>query len=104
MGMEKVERLVGLNEKEKIVIAEIGTDEFQSASKFAAYISEEYNIPVSTVWYTLKRLRDKGLLEFSDRESNLFIPLRLTKNGLRLYNELPSSVKRAVELGQLAYI
>jgi len=70
-----------LTERERVVLAEIGRDEIISASSFVDYVSEEYLMPKSTVWYTLNKLKSKGMLDFASRDE-VGKPLQLTHRGL----------------------
>ncbi|MGC8478780.1 MAG: hypothetical protein ACP5NE_02540 [Candidatus Micrarchaeia archaeon] len=71
-----------LSERERVVLAEIGKDEIISASSFVDYVSEQYAMPKSTAWYVLRKLKDKGMLDFASKEE-VGKPLQLTRKGLR---------------------
>jgi hypothetical protein len=51
-----------------------------SAASFVDYISDEYGISKSSVWYNLNCLKDKGVIDFADKQHQ-GKPLMLTKRG-----------------------
>ncbi len=57
-----------LTEREQLLMFEIGSDRIDSASSFVNYISEMYGFSKSSVWYTLNRLRERGLADFASKE------------------------------------
>ncbi len=67
--------------KEQLIMIEIGSDSIGSASSFVQYMSDSYSISRSSVWYLLKRLKDKKILHFATREEP-GISLELTKEGI----------------------
>lgn len=77
----------GLLEKEELTIMEIGLDEIDSASSFVSYISEEYKLPKSSVWYNLKKLKELGLLDFANKDEK-GKKLSLTKSGVYMYHHI----------------
>ncbi|MEM3227364.1 MAG: hypothetical protein QXR58_01660 [Candidatus Micrarchaeaceae archaeon] len=83
-----------LVERELVLLAEIGKDEIISASSFVEYISEEYAMPKSTVWYTLKKLKEKELLDFANKDE-VGKPLQLTRRGLRKFMSTGIKTARA---------
>ncbi len=76
--------------KEGIILSEIGLDEMFSATPFVDYIHEKYGFSKSGVWYNLKKLKKKGLLEFTEKGEEQR-PLCLTKEGL---DSLRSTINR----------
>lgn len=82
-------------ERERLIILEIGNDRIDSASSFVEYISSEYSISRSSVWYTLNSLKDKGIVHFADRFS-MGEPLVLTDTGLGVLPGIRSKHERQV--------
>jgi DNA-binding PadR family transcriptional regulator len=70
-----------LTQREQLIMIEIGSDSIGSASSFVEYMSDSYSISRSSVWYILKRLKDKRLLYFATREDP-GRSLELTKEGM----------------------
>lgn len=69
-----------LGRREQLLMLEIGPDKIDSASSFVDYISESYSFSKSSAWYCLKKLRDRGLVDFAAK-GELGKPLELTKAG-----------------------
>jgi hypothetical protein len=69
-----------LSQREQLIILEVDRDVIDSASSFVDYISDEYGISKSSVWYNLNCLKDKGVIDFADK-LHQGKPLMLTKNG-----------------------
>jgi DNA-binding PadR family transcriptional regulator len=70
-----------LSDREKLIILEIGRDRIDTANAFVDYVNEAYAFSKSSVWHTLNRLKEKGLLDFATREEK-GKELQLTKRGL----------------------
>ncbi len=69
-------------EKEAIILYEIGLQDIPTATSFVEYVAELSGCSQSGIWYTLKRLKEKGLVDFTERgrgEENK--PLSLTEHG-----------------------
>jgi len=77
----RVEYRQKLSRREQLLIAEIGTDSIDAASRFVDYISDVYGFSKSSVWYVLNRLKEKSLIEFASKEE-VGKPLYLTKTGI----------------------
>ncbi|WP_088819621.1 MarR family transcriptional regulator [Candidatus Mancarchaeum acidiphilum] len=73
-----------LPEKEQLTIIEIGLDDIDSASSFVSYLSEMYGFPKSSMWYDLRRLKEKGLVDFAAKGEK-GKALRLTEKGIQIY-------------------
>ena len=56
-----------LTKREQLVIIEIGLDRVDTASSFVEYMSESYGFSRSSVWYILKRLKGRGVLDFATK-------------------------------------
>ncbi len=69
-----------VSDKEVMVLSEIGLDQIPTATEFVEYISEKYGFSQSGVWYTLHRLKEKGMLDFTEKGEE-YRPLELTEGG-----------------------
>ncbi len=69
-----------LTRREQLVMLEIGLDSIASASSFVEYIEDSYRISKSSVWYTLKRLKERNLIDFATKDEP-GKSLLLTRNG-----------------------
>ncbi len=78
-----------LPEKEQLTIIEIGLDSIDSASSFVSYLSEMYGFPKSSMWYDLRRLKEKGLVDFAAKGEK-GKTLRLTEKGVQIYKRFSS--------------
>ncbi len=74
------------DEKTCVVLSEIGYEHMTSATSFVLYIHDKYDISESTVWYTLKKLKRQGLLEFGSRGEGK--PLELTRAGVSAFRSI----------------
>ncbi len=69
--MEATTRLdfgVMLSRREQLIMLEIGVDSISSASSFVEYMEESYSISKSSLWYTLKRLKERNLIDFATKD------------------------------------
>lgn len=74
--------IASLSEKEMIILSEIGLEDIPTATSFVEYISEKYAISPSGVWYTLKKLKEKRVVDFTERgRGEDYKPLSLTESG-----------------------
>lgn len=65
-----------------MIISEIGLEDVPTATSFVEYMSQRHGISQSGIWYTLKRLKEKGILDFAERgRGEAGKPLSLTKEG-----------------------
>ena|SRR5208283_2220419 len=69
-----------LSRREQLVLIEIGLDSVSTASSFVEYMSDSYCISKSSIWYTLKRLKERGFLDFATKDER-GKSLELTKSG-----------------------
>ena len=69
-----------VSDKEVMMLSEIGLDQIPTATEFVEYVSEKYGISQSGVWYTLHRLKEKGMLDFTEKGEE-YRPLELTEGG-----------------------
>ncbi|MEM3841503.1 MAG: hypothetical protein QXN59_02330 [Candidatus Micrarchaeaceae archaeon] len=72
---------VRLIRREQLILVEVGLDKIDSASSFVDYMCESYGFSKSSVWYNLKSLKKKGVLDFASRDEP-GKPLALTKEGM----------------------
>lgn len=82
--------------KEMVILSELGLDEMMSSTPFVDYLHEKYGFSKSGVWYTLKKLKKEGMLDFMEKGEE-YRPLKLTKSGLDCLRE---SLSRAREAGR----
>jgi biotin operon repressor len=57
-----------LSQREQLIVLEIDHDAIDSASSFVDYISDEYGISKSSVWYNLNCLKEEGVIDFADKQ------------------------------------
>lgn len=85
-----------LSQREMLLVVEIGKDEIDTASCFVNYISEEYGLSKSSIWYNLKALKDHKVLDFATKDE-VGKPLKLTREGLGLLDGLERD-RNSIEL------
>jgi DNA-binding MarR family transcriptional regulator len=69
-----------VTDKELTILYEIGLELIPTATEFVNNISSKYGVSQSGVWYTIKKLKTEGLIDFSEKgESHK--PLSLTDSG-----------------------
>jgi len=102
------QHLFGINEtgqrqrssyKEEMLISEIGLDHITSATSFVDYIYEKYGFSKSGVWYTLKKLKQKGLIDFAEKGEE-YKPLELTRTGISVVR---STVQARISISRGVY-
>ena len=76
--------VVRLSGKEAQVLAEIGMDWGSTATSFVEYMCDRYEISRSGAWYALKKLKEKGVVEFTEKGEEQK-PLRMTGRGLEAF-------------------
>ncbi len=67
-------------EKELIIMTELGYDEIATATSFVDYLCEKYGFSRSSIWYNLKRLKEKDVLDFAQKGETK--PISLTRKGV----------------------
>ena len=72
-----------VNEKEFLMLSEVGLDQIPTATSFVAFVSERYALSPSGIWYTLKKLKKDGLLDFMEKGEG-YKPLSLTSKGVAM--------------------
>ncbi len=75
-----------LSEKELLLLSEIGLDQIPSASSFVSYVAEQYGLSQSGVWYILKKLKQKRVVDFTEKGEGQK-PLTLTELGVRAFRQ-----------------
>ena len=60
------------------------------------YISDEYGISKSSVWYNLNCLKEKGVIDFADKQHQ-GEPLMLTRKGMEQLGALASRRSAVLE-------
>jgi hypothetical protein len=89
-------KVVALGKREQLLVLEIEHDVIDSASSFVDYISDEYGISKSSVWYNLNCLKEKGVVDFADKQHQ-GEPLMLTKDGVKQLSGLGSKRSAILE-------
>ena len=72
---------LSFNEKDWIILSEIGLGQIPTATSFVDFVSEKHGFSASGIWYTLKKLKKIGLLDFTEK-GEMYRPLSLTGEGL----------------------
>ena len=77
------------NDKELLILSELGLDQVPSATSFVEFVAPKYGLSMSGVWYTLKKLKRKRVVDFTEKgEGNK--PLALTDIGLGVFRRQQS--------------
>ncbi len=71
-----------VTDKELTILYEIGLDLIPTATELVESVSEKYEASQSGVWYTLKKLKAQGLVDFAEK-GEIHRPLTLTDTGTR---------------------
>lgn len=69
-----------VTDKELTILYEIGLNMIPTATEFVGNISSKYGVSQSGVWYTIKKLKIEGLIDFSEK-GETHKPLSLTGAG-----------------------
>ncbi len=69
-----------VTDKELAILYEIGLNLIPTATEFVEKVATEYKVSQSGVWYTLKKLKTEGLVDFAEK-GEIHRPLSLTANG-----------------------
>jgi hypothetical protein len=72
-----------VTEKELTLMYEIGLNLIPTATDFVDYTSEKYKASKSGVWYTLKKLKKVGIVDFTEKGEGPK-PLGLTELGMKI--------------------
>ncbi|MDE1767953.1 MAG: hypothetical protein KGH64_02345 [Candidatus Micrarchaeota archaeon] len=81
-SIENVEQL-RITDKELTLLYEIGLNIIPTATDFVDYISSKYAVSQSGVWYTLKKLKKEGVVDFTEKGEEAK-PLGLTELGMKV--------------------
>lgn len=80
-SIENVE--IRVTDKEITLMYEIGLNVIPTATDFVDYISRKYVVSQSGVWYTLKKLKKEGIVDFTEK-GEAAKPLGLTDFGMKV--------------------
>ena len=69
--------------KELTLLHEIGLNLIPTATDFVDYVAEKYSASQSSIWYTLKKLKREGIVDFTEKGEEPR-PLGLTDMGMRV--------------------
>ncbi|HUB92379.1 MAG TPA: hypothetical protein VL945_00290 [Candidatus Saccharimonadales bacterium] len=88
------QKLVPISEKELIMLSEIGLDDIPTATSFVEYMADKYSMSASGIWYTLKKLKEKRVVDFTERvRGEEDKPLSLTAYGREIIRKKISEFK-----------
>ncbi len=94
---------IRLSSKELLMLSEIGLDQVPTATDFVEFMSENYNMSQSGIWYTLKKLKKEGIVDFMERGEE-YKPLSLTEGGITvLRNNMTPEKARHFYVGQASH-
>ncbi len=85
----KVQSEPRFNSKELLILSELGLDQVPSATSFVEFISGRYGMSASGVWYTLKKLKRKRVVDFMEKGEG-YKPLSLTELGMGVFRRQQS--------------
>ncbi len=71
-----------VTDKELTILYEIGLEAIPTATELVESVAHKYDASVSGVWYTLKKLKAYGLVDFAEKGQD-HRPLSLTEAGTR---------------------
>jgi DNA-binding PadR family transcriptional regulator len=74
---------IKITDKELTILYEIGLNMIPTATDFVDFISNKYQVSQSGIWYTLKKLKKEGILDFTEKGEEQR-PLGLTDMGMRI--------------------
>ncbi len=72
-----------VTDKELTVLYEIGLNLIPTATDFVESMAEKYQVSQSGIWYTLKKLKKEGALDFTEKGEQPR-PLSLTEFGMKV--------------------
>lgn len=82
-----------ISDKELAILYEIGLDFIPTATELVEAVSEKYAASQSGIWYTLKKLKANGLVDFAERGDSVHKPLTLTDVGRHVIRSKVSSLQ-----------
>jgi len=74
---------IRVTDKELMLMYEIGLNLIPTATDFVDYVSSKYEVSQSGIWYTLKKLKREGIVDFTEKGEGPK-PLTLTEFGMKL--------------------
>lgn len=83
---QKVQPEPRFSAKELLILAELGLDQVPSATGFVEFVSGRYGMSASGVWYTLKKLKKRRVVDFMEKGEG-YKPLSLTELGLSAFRK-----------------
>lgn len=86
-----------ISERKLIVLSEIGLNLIPTATEFVEYMAQKYGASPSGFWYTLKRLKKEGKVDFTERGEEQR-PLALTEMGMHVIRSKPAREQSLAEL------
>ena len=72
-----------VTDKELMLLYEIGLNLIPTATDFVDHIASKYEVSQSGVWYTLKKLKKEGIVDFTEKGEEPK-PLGLTEFGMKV--------------------
>ncbi len=72
-----------VTDKELMLMYEIGLNLIPTATDFVDFISMKYEVSQSGIWYTLKKLKKEGIVDFTEKGEEPK-PLSLTEMGMKV--------------------
>jgi hypothetical protein len=87
---------ISVSEKEFVLISEIGLDQIPTATSFVEFIASNYGASPSGIWYTLKILKKKGLIDFMEKGEG-YKPLSLTNKGVAYFRRISLAKRKEVQ-------
>ncbi|MCL4364716.1 MAG: hypothetical protein M1569_03710 [Candidatus Marsarchaeota archaeon] len=72
-----------VTDKELMLMYEIGLNLIPTATDFVDFISMKYEVSQSGIWYTLKKLKKEGIVDFTEKGEEPK-PLSLTDTGMKV--------------------
>ena len=79
-----------ISAKELTLLSEIGLDQIPTATSFVDFASNRYTVSASGIWYTLKKLKKWGIVDFMEKGEG-YKPLALTARGITLLRKQGSA-------------
>src|SRR5277367_4837624 len=81
-----------VTDKELTLLYEIGLNIVPTATDFVDFVSDKYQVSQSGVWYTLKKLKKEGLVDFTEKGEEPK-PLGLTELGMKVIRSKVTDVQ-----------
>ncbi len=81
-----------VTDKELTLLYEIGLNIIPTATDFVDLMSQKYQVSQSGVWYTLKKLKKEGIVDFTEK-GEVPRPLGLTEFGMKVIRSRVTDVE-----------